>query len=260
MGNSFRILIKRISDHVIPARTHFLFIIFSSCVFFSALLAGCASSNVSRDVSAEVDRGVHNAKGFANLDSSPADSFANASQATKGALIGGSAGAVTSLFSGTAGFFPWTAAGAIMGASYGAYIDSNTSLEDKLINRGASVVVLGDQVLIALPSARIFNPYTSTVKTQAYSTLALLAEYLNQYTTMLIKISVYTNDTGSKQVDLALSQQQARRFAKALQTQGVDARVLYAEGYGGTHLVVGNSLNWDNDNYRIEITLEKQYV
>ena len=61
-------------------------------------------------------------------------------------------------------------------------------------------------------------------------------------------------------MDLSLSQQQASAVAKFLTASGVDARILYAEGYGGARLVSPNNGQWESDNYRIEVTLEKLYV
>lgn len=234
------------------------------CAFFFFLsvsvLHGCASSDVQRDAASNIDLGVQNAK---NLGSSAAngdiaDTYQNASQATKGGLMGGAVGAATGAMSGAVGFLPGAAAGAILGASYGSYIDASTTLADRLDNRGANVIVLGDQILIVIPSARIFNAMSASIKPTAYSTLDLIAEYINGYTKMLVKISAYTNDLGSKRVNLALSNQQAQSVAKYFTASGVDARVLYAAGYGGTRLVDKNALEWDkSDNYRIEITLEK---
>lgn len=227
----------------------------------SFTLFGCASSEVSRDAAANMDMGVKNAKGFFSGDTNIDDSYGNASQATKGALLGGAAGAITGGLSSAVGMVPGTAVGAILGASYGSYIDSKTTLRDRLDNRGANVIVLGDQILIVIPSARLFEPMTANLKPQAYDTLQLVANYINQYTTMLVKVSAYTASSGSPSGDLALSSDEAQQVSKALQLSGVNARVLYAEGYGGTHLVTNNASGWDeSDNYRIEITLEKLYV
>jgi len=77
---------------------------------------------------------------------------------------------------------------------------------------------------------------------------------------MAVKISAYTNDLPSKDIALAVSQEQAESVSKFLAASGVDARLLYAVGYGGANLVQRNACDWaDNDNYRIEITLEKEY-
>lgn len=228
------------------------------CLFLSA----CASSNVSRNTESNIDLGMQNARNLSGgaSNSNISDSYQNSTQATKGALIGGTVGGVTGSLVQGVGFLPGLGIGAIFGAAYGSYIDANTTLEDRLVNRGATMVVLGDQILIAIPSARIFDDATPNIKPSAYSTLDMVSRYVNNYTKMLVKVSVYTADTGSPSLDLALSQQQANSVAKYLLASGIDARVLYASGYGGSHLVTKNTGDWDSDNYRVEITLEKLYV
>lgn len=235
----------------------------SILAMFGFILCGCASSNVSRDVTSNIDEGVENTRNMIDgaTGGSVADSYQNASQRAKGAMLGGAAGGVTGAMSSAIGIVPGALVGAVLGASYGGYIDKNTSVEDQLQNRGATVVVLGDQVMIVLPSARIFTPMSSRIKPDAYSTLNLVSKYINSYTKMLVKVAVYTGAFGSSDVNLSLSQDQAESVSKYLAEAGTDARVLYATGYGGTHLVQKNTNVWDgNDNYRIEITLEKLYV
>lgn len=239
-----------------------LFYFFLS-VCCSIALSGCASSDASREVSSNVDKGVQNAKNLYNNATSGdiANSYANASQTTKGAFLGGATGALASMFVSGVGFLPGTATGAVLGATYGHYIDANASLKDRLENRGGTVVELGDQILIIFPSWQLFSEMTPNIKPSAYPILNLVSDYINQYTKMLVKVSAFTNDTGQPQVNLVLSQQQAESVAKYLQETGVDARVLYSAGYGGSHLVDTNVQNWEgSDNYRIEITLEKLYV
>jgi outer membrane protein OmpA-like peptidoglycan-associated protein len=235
-------------------------LIISTLIMLGSILLGCAASNVSREAASNVDMGKQNVNDMMNSagNSSLSDSYQNSSQMAKGAVLGGAAGAAVGAMSTSIGFWPGLAGGLILGASYGAYFDSTTTLKDKLENRGVNIIVLGDQILIVVPSSRLFQAMTDEIRPQSYSTLQLIAQYLNQYTKMSIKVAAYTNDTGSRRVDLALSQQQANRVAKVLSADGVDTRVLYAQGYGGTHLVEKNSLDWDDsDNYRIEITTEK---
>lgn len=231
-------------------------------LIFTFLLFGCASSNVSRDAAANVDLGIQNAKNLvdgASIDDFP-EAYGNTKQVTKGAIIGGAAGAIAGAVTGGIGVGAAAATGAVLGASYGNYIDCNTSLQDRLENRGVSFVIIGDQVLIVLSSARFFQPMTATIKPQSYSTLGMLAQYINKYTKTLVKISAYTNQNACAP-DLALSKMQAQNIAKALVASGMNARLVYAEGYGGTHLVDSTALSWDaSDNYRVEITFEKLYV
>lgn len=231
-------------------------------VVFVAFLSGCASSNVSRHAASNIDMGVDNAQrmgsNFASGDI--AESYQNSSQASKGGVLGGAAGALAGSASAV-GFIPGVVAGAILGASYGSYIDSEQTLADQLTNRGATMVELGDQLLVVLQSARIFNGMTDAIKPQAYSTLNLVANYINSYTTTMVKISAYTDDIGEKKVNLALSRQQARAIEKYFAAKGVNTRLLYSEGYGPTNLVMKNTLDWGkSDNYRIEITMEKLEV
>jgi outer membrane protein OmpA-like peptidoglycan-associated protein len=239
-----------------------LFRFLSLLTMFCIVITGCASSAVQRDAAANVDMGVQNAKNLANsaTDGNIADTYQNSSQTTKGLVFGGAAGAVVGSLTPAVGFIAGTAVGAVIGGSYGAYIDSNSSLEDRLQNRGVTIVELGDQILVVVPSYRIFDSMTADIKTSSYTTLNLLATYVNQFTKTLVKLSVYTEDTGSRSVDLGLSQQQANRLGKALQAYGIDTRLLYSAGYGGIHPVRHRSPYWEgNDNYRIEITLEKLY-
>ena len=229
----------------------------------SSFLIGCASSNVTRDVSSGVDMGVQNAKNLYDgaTEGDVVNSYQNTNQATKGGMLGGAAGAATGLMSTSVGFLPGVLAGGILGASYGSYIDANATLDDQLQNRGANVIVLGDQILIVVPSARLFDPMTAKINPSAYSTLSLLAKYINSYTKTLVKVAVYTNNLGSQRVNQSLSEEQAKVIAKYLIADGIDARLLYAAGYGGTHLVEKNAKIWDSsDNYRVEITLEKLHA
>lgn len=237
-------------------------ILISLVILLCLVISGCASSEVSRNVASNVDLGVQNAKNMVNGDSGNiSDTYQNTSQTTKGVLLGGAAGAVAGGFTPAVGLIAGTAMGAVIGGSYGAYIDSYATLEDKLENRGVNVMVLGDQVMIVMRSSRLFDYMTPVIKPQSYSTLRLVAEYINQFTKTLVKISVYTADTGSRRVDVSLSQEQANNLSRMLQALGVDARLLYAAGYGGIHPVQKNTMDWENsDNYRVEITLEKLYV
>jgi outer membrane protein OmpA-like peptidoglycan-associated protein len=238
------------------------FVSYMILTMYCLALCGCASSEVSRDVSSNIDQGVENTRKMVDNASSGtiADSYQNASQRAKGAILGGATGGLIGALSSNIGVLPGAAVGAILGASYGAYIDKNASVEDQLQNRGATIVVLGDQILIVLPSSRVFEYRSARIKSDAYSTLNLTARYINSYTKMLVKVSVYTDCAGPADLDLALSQEQADRVSKYLAAAGLDARVLYAMGYGGSH-IVQRSHDWEaSDNYRIEITLEKLYV
>lgn len=228
-----------------------------------SLLSGCASSDVSRDAATNVDVGVRNARTMYEnvVNTDVVESYQIASQAKKGAILGGAAGAIAGGAAAGVGAIPGGAVGAVLGASYGMYVDTMTGTSDQLTNRGANIVVLGDQILIMIPSARLFQSMTSILKTEAYSTLGLVARYINRYTKTMVRIAAYTNPSSSSVVDLQLSKQQAEAVARFLTMIGVNARLLYAVGCGGSHPIANTANGWnESDNYRIEVTFEKLYV
>jgi outer membrane lipoprotein SlyB len=235
----------------------FLFILVS--VLYSALL-GCASSSVARSAAGEVDSAYENSNSLITHagDSTPEDAFQNATQTSKGAIIGGTVGALTGgITSGTVGLLPGAAGGAVIGGILGSYIDYHTNIRDQLENRGVKVLVLGDQVMIVLSSAQIFNGMTPDIRVPAYSTLDLVTKLINNPTTMLVKVGTYTNDVGNKEVNKVISQQQADALVKYLWPR-LHTRVLSGYGYGGENLIERNNLEWaEGANYRIEITFER---
>lgn len=226
-------------------------------------LFSCASSNVSRTAASNVDKGVNNAQklgeGFTSGDI--VDSYQNSSQMAKGALLGGAAGAAVGAVTTSVGFLPGLAVGTVFGASYGAYIDSETTLADQISNRAVNIIELGDQIMIVMPSSRLFDGQSDKIKPTAYTTLNLVATYINSHITELVKISAYTDDIGTPGRNLALTRMQAKNIEKYLAAAGVNTRLLYSEGYGGTNLISQNSAEWGtSDNYRVEITMEKRDV
>ena len=99
------------------------------------------------------------------------------------------------------------------------------------------------------------------IRPSAYSSLYQVAAFIRQHKKMSVKITAYTNNTGSARVNDSVSQEQANSIAKFLWDSGIDARLLYAEGCGGTNLIAHHSSEWNvSDNYRVEITLEQLSV
>lgn len=233
------------------------FIFFLVSIF---LLQSCASSNVSRSSEKAVNSVYSGTDSSITglTQSSMVDTYQNSSQTSKGVIIGGVTGGVIGGFTNGIGVVAGSVTGAILGGALGAYIDANTTLVDKLNNRGVKVFVLGDQVMIVLPSSKVFYEMTPTIKTSAYSTLNLVSELIGSYVNMTVKVSAYTNASGPERVSYVLSKEQAEHVATYLWRHGVNTRLLYAEGCGGRNLVEANSLDWSKSmNYRVEITLEK---
>ena len=238
-------------------------LLFLAVLLFSAsslTLSGCASSSVERSAASGVDSAYESSNSaiIHAGDGSVVDKFQNSTQTTKGVLIGATTGGlVGGIASGTSGILPGAAGGAVLGGILGAWIDFHTNLSDQLENRGVKVLVLGDQVMIILQSVWIFQGKSAELRTDATSTLDLVAQFIRRYTTQQVKIAAYSNDINNKAVECYLTQQQSEKLVRYLWPR-LNTRVLTSEGFGGTNLIARNNPVWgDGPNYRVEITFEK---
>lgn len=224
----------------------------------SNTLSGCASSAVSRDAANGVDSvyqsGNNAVKSFADDD---LPSYPNYSSVALGAGAGGVAGAVAgALISGGTGVLPGAAGGAVVGGVMGGYMNNHANLQEQLENRGAKVFILGDQIKIILPSEQTFRGITPSIYPEAYPTLDMIAQLLNRYKTMQVKIAVYSDDAGSDKINASLSRQQSDALVKYYWGK-INTRVLYGVGMGDCHLI---DVEGAAANSRIEITSEKLLV
>lgn len=184
--------------------------------------------------------------------------YQNTNHTTKGVVIGGVTGGIVGSLGNGIGVIPGTVTGVVLGGTIGAYLDSHSTLVEKLKNRNVKVFILGDQIMIILFSNNIFNCMTPVIRESACSTLNLVTQLIGNYTNMSVNIAAYTNQSDCPRIDLQLSKAQADSIARYLWRHGVNTRLLSAEGYGGTGFVTRNSPCCPNNaNYRIEITLEK---
>ncbi len=226
---------------------------------FCVALQSCASSDVSRNAETQFNSTYQNASSaFDGNSINVAEAYQGSSQKTKGVLMGGTTGAIVGgIASGWAGVLPGAAGGAIFGGALGAYIDSKASVADQIINRGNKVIVLGDQVLIVLPSERVFAGGTPTLQPYAYKTLDLVSQLISGYPNMSVKVTAYTGNNGPERINRSLSQEQANAVVKYLWRTRINTRLLYAEGGDGSKPVTASTSDWAGANYRVEVTLEK---
>jgi len=224
------------------------------------LLQGCASSAAARGAAGSADQAYLDTDYAMRHFGEAGDvssTYQNSSQTAKGVMIGGvvgaAAGSATSAVGGLAGF----GLGAVFGGALGKYIDSHTTLADQLENRHVRVIEMGDQILIVINSTTLFYQHTSNIRADAYDTLDLVSKYISRYPNMSVKIAAYTSAAEPERVVRPLSEQQADNVMKYLWNRHINTRMLYAEGGGSSKLVTANTADWNSDNYRVEITLEK---
>ena len=225
-----------------------------------ALLVGCTGLShpvCSNDFAPESSNQLFYSE-FGPCSSASIEHRYQPNYAVKGALIGGAAGALTGVLSSVSPL-PTATMGAIIGASYGAYLDRHTTLVDSLYHDQVQVMILGDHVLMVMPSATLFYPFTAMLLPNSCAILNKVARYINHYAKTLVTVSAYTGiSTEYAKIDSkTLATQQAERIVRYFTAINMDARLLYAMGQGSRHLVDNQTALWSGDNFRIEITFKR---
>ncbi|MEM6161399.1 OmpA family lipoprotein [Erwinia sp. P6884] len=149
------------------------------------------------------------------------------------------------------------AAGAALGGSAGYYMDvQEAKLRDKMRGTGVSVTRQGDNIILNMPSNVTFDSSSSTLKAAGANTLTGVAMVLKEYPKTAVNITGYTDSTGTRQLNMNLSQQRADSVGSALIAQGVAANRIRTGGMGPDNPIATNSTEAGKaQNRRVEITL-----
>lgn len=180
--------------------------------------------------------------------------------AAAGAATGAVVGGVTSV-----GIPVGAGVGAAVGGTYGYFLSKNKTTLQELGAYGVSVMRLGDNIIIIIPSNTLFKGYSTQFSKSGNDILEQIAKLLEPMNKIKITIAAYSNAPVQTEKDLFLTGKQAEAVSNHLWDQRVDARLIYAIGYGGGHPVqyapyeAVDDIIGDYANYRVEITL-KDYV
>jgi outer membrane protein OmpA-like peptidoglycan-associated protein len=124
-------------------------------------------------------------------------------------------------------------------------------LNAKATDRGM-VLTLGD-VLFASGKAEL--------KDGATANLNKLVAFLNNYPNRTVMIEGYTDNVGSNEYNLGLSQRRADSVKGYLTSQGINSVRLTSDGKGETMPIAGNdSVNGRQQNRRVDIVIVNQTV
>lgn len=137
--------------------------------------------------------------------------------------------------------------------------DANiVALENKLKKLGVTIISIGEDNLIAIPSARLFANQSPRLTWQSYEILETTACYLKQLRKVSIQVSAYTVPYGSAMRQLSLSRARAREVMQYLWSRGVDSRIMFAHGQGSEKAIIAHPQGGDASlNSRIEITFRE---
>ncbi len=159
-----------------------------------------------------------------------------------GAVVGGVIGAATGSKNQRERVAVGAAAGAVIGGilgnRVGAYMDKQ---EEALRNAMASTISQNnatlqrnnEQMLTATFKSEVFFDLNSSViKPGGYAELDRVANVLNQYPQTMIRVEGHTDQTGSEQYNLQLSERRAKAVSAALTQKGIDPVRISAVGMG----------------------------
>ena len=149
------------------------------------------------------------------------------------------------------------AAGAALGGGAGYYMDvQEAKLREKMRGTGVSVTRNGDNIILNMPNNVTFDSSSSNLKPAGANTLTGVAMVLKEYEKTAVNIVGHTDSTGTRALNMRLSQQRADTVGSALITQGVAANRIRTSGVGPDQPVASNSSEAGKaQNRRVEITL-----
>jgi outer membrane protein OmpA-like peptidoglycan-associated protein len=179
----------------------------------------------------------------------------------KGAIIGAvGGGAIGALIGNKAGN---TAVGAIVGAAVGgaagAYIGNYMDKQAEEMQadlEGAKIERVGEGIKITFDSGILFEVNKSDLQAQAQTNLQKMATILNKYEDTKVLIEGHTDNTGSDQYNLDLSNRRAQSVANYLSAQSVDPTRFTTQGYGESQPIADNAtVEGRTMNRRVEIAI-----
>ncbi len=178
------------------------------------------------------------------------------SETVKSAALGVVGGTVIGAVAG--GAATGAVIGGISGGIIGHYLAKHQTLVQKLSVNHVQVMLVGDNLRLILPADRFFAPNSPVINENYYPVLNQVAALLYGLDKYVVKVSGYTDNVGWPERNLALSRQQAQTIANYLWNRGLNARVLYATGYGSQMPIASNDTQDGRAmNRRIEISLRE---
>ena len=209
-----------------------------------ALLSGCASPNPYDGSQGQADNG---SQGMSKT----------AKYGGLGALAGALAGAAIDHNNRGKGALIGAAVAGIGAAGYGYYADQQEKkLRESMANTGVEVQRQGDQIKLIMPGNITFATNSDAIASSFYTPLNNLAGSLKQFNQNTIQIVGYTDSTGSRQLNMDLSQRRAQSVANYLTSQGVSPTNLTTRGAGPDNPIASNAdVNGRAQNRRVEVNL-----
>ena len=147
------------------------------------------------------------------------------------------------------------AIGGTVGAVVGKYMDKQAKkMEEEL--EDAEVERVGEGILITFDSGLMFDYNSYALKNETKVNLDKLGEVLNEYPDTEILIQGHTDDRGSDEYNLKLSEQRATSVYNHLLRKGVSSSRMVTMGLGESEPVATNETDEGRQqNRRVEVAV-----
>ncbi len=183
------------------------------------------------------------------------------SKTAKGAAIGGAAGAVVGGVIGkiAGNTLLGALAGAAIGGAAGAFIGRHMDKQAEEMRRdlqGAKVERIGEGIKITFDSGLLFDINKYDLRTASQDNLTKLAAILNKYPDTNILVEGHTDSTGTREINMPLSENRAKAVASYLATQNVPSARFTVHGYGPDQPLGDNSsVDGRQTNRRVDLAI-----
>lgn len=143
----------------------------------------------------------------------------------------------------------------IVGAGVGAYMDAQEKkLREQLQGTGVRVVREGDNIRLVMPGNITFNTDSYQLRSDFYPVLNSVGLVLAKYADTTIRITGHSDDRGSRQYNLTLSEKRADSVANYLVTRDVARTRMYIEGVAFDQPIADNGTAAGRaENRRVEL-------
>lgn len=141
-------------------------------------------------------------------------------------------------------------------APAGGQPTTEAEAQKSLKDLGAQKTATG--YVLTLPETVLFDYNQSAIKPQAAATLTKVAQLLRYYDKVLIGVNGYTDNTGTAEYNLVLSQRRAQAVADSFVGQGVKKERMKVTGFGMAQPAVANDTDANRaKNRRVQIVLRE---
>lgn len=179
------------------------------------------------------------------------------SKTTWGTALGAATGALIGSTQSSTGALIGGLAGAAVGAGAGYYLDAQAAeLRAELASTGVQVIESDDNIRLIMPGNITFKTDSADINSSFYPVLNSVAKVLNKYDNSTVLVSGNTDNTGSAEYNLKLSQERAQSVAAYLQGQGVANKRFEVMGLGFSNPIASNATAQGRaQNRRVEIKI-----